>query len=359
MSMRILYIAENLDRPEEHMIRQVHAAGHEVTVLLPKDVPAYDALEKGGIQALPLVLNGRMDLRAVHSITKTLNQENIELVHCLRNNRPLANTLLATHKRPTATVCYRGTTGNLNRWDPGARLTYLSSRVDRIVAVSEGVRQYLLTLEIPAQRIVTIHKGHDVAWYHTDTKPDLSEFGIPPDAFVVGCAANMRALKGVDVLVRSLDHLSTKRDVHLLLIGEVRDPALADLIQQPGYAKRVHALGFRQDASALSGACHAFCMPSLRREGLPRAVIEAMSQSVPPLVTAVGGMVELVEDGISGQVVPPGNPEALADAIATWVDDETGRLQCGRQAKQRIEQSFSLAQTVRKTLALYDDVLQG
>ena len=357
-NMRILYIAEGLDRSEHHMIRAVQNRGNNTYLLLPQDNPLYASLLDQGVRVEPCTLRSRLDVRGIRKIRDMLQSNEIELVHCLRNNRPIANTLMATRGRPTPTVCYRGTMGNLHNWDPGSRLTYLSARIDRIIAVSHSVRQDLLTLGLPTHKIVTIHKGHDIAWYCSDSQMDLTTLGIPANAFVVGCVANMRPLKGVDVLVRALDHLTTSRDVHLLLIGEVRDHALEMLIQQPRYVNRVHAIGYRIDAATLLGACHVCCMPSLRREGLPRAVIEGMSQAVPALVSAIGGMTELVEDGVSGRVVPAGDAQALATVISTWAEDEKERLRCGKNAKLRIANKFSVEHTVKHTLALYQEMLK-
>ena len=355
--MRIMYVADALDRSEEHIVRGVARAGHSVRALLPDTLTAVTGMREAGVEAVPFQPRGRMDLRAVRRIYREIASYEPDVVHCLRENRPLANLLWATRLRPTPTVCYRGTLGNLSWWNPGSRLTYLSRRVDRVVAVSEGVRRYLLDLGLPAERVVTIYKGHDVAWYECSERPDLAEFGISAGAFVVGCVANMRALKGVDFLVRALDHLTTRREVRLLLVGEVRDPKLAELIEQPAYARRVHAIGPRQDANAIAGACHICCMPSVRREGLPRAVIESMSQGLPAVVTAIGGMVELVEDGVSGRVVPAGDAAALGEAISFFAENEAARVEQGRAAKKRIETVFSIDRTVDRTLGLYLDLV--
>ncbi len=325
-------------------------------LLLPDSLPAFDRVRRAAVDVSHFVPRGRVDLRAVRRIRAEIRGYRPDVVHCLRQNRPLANTLLATRAEPVPTLCYRGTLGNLSWWDPGSRLTYLSSRIDRIIAVSEGVRHYLLDLGVPGERVVTIYKGHDVAWYESATRPDLSTFAIPENAFVVGCVANMRPLKGVDVLVRALDHLTTARDVRLLLVGEMRDRELAALIREPAYATRVHAIGERRDAVALAGACDMCCMPSVRREGLPRSVIEAMAQGLPALVSAVGGMVELVEDGVSGRVVAARDAGALAEVISAWAEDEEERQRLGAAAKRRIEGVFNIERTIEKTLALYSEV---
>ena len=98
-------------------------------------------------------------------------------------------------------------------------------------------------------------------------------------------------------------------------------------------------------------------MPSLEREGLPRAVIEAMCLGVPPIVTDVGGMPELVEDGKSGRVVPPGNPRALADAMIAILIDRDLRDTCGQNARLRIEEHFNIKTTITRMATLFEETL--
>jgi L-malate glycosyltransferase len=98
-------------------------------------------------------------------------------------------------------------------------------------------------------------------------------------------------------------------------------------------------------------------MPSLDREGLPRAAIEAMAQGVPAVVTDVGGMSELVRDGVEGFVVLPGRPPALADALLRLMRNPELRRMMGRQARERIRTEFSVERSVSGTLATYESVV--
>jgi L-malate glycosyltransferase len=204
---------------------------------------------------------------------------------------------------------------------------------------------------------VTIFKGHDLDWYRDLARPDLPALGIPGSAFVVGCAANMRRVKGVDVLIRALAHIPDALDVHLLLIGEVRDPLVRRLAADPRWSQRVHLVGFRRDAVALLGACHVACAPSRGREGLTRAIIEAMAQGVPVVVTRAGGLPEMVEDGVSGFIVDVDDAEMLADRIVRLAKDPELRQRMGRAAGLRQQTMFHVDTTVDRTLALYKDLL--
>ena len=123
------------------------------------------------------------------------------------------------------------------------------------------------------------------------------------------------------------------------------------------HPERVHFAGFRRDAPAVMAASDICCLPVLRGEGLSRAVIEGMAYGIAPLVTDVGGNTELVVDGESGLVVPPGDIAALAQALEWLHDHPDERRQMGEAARERIGTHFRSEDTIVKTLALYRELV--
>ena len=119
------------------------------------------------------------------------------------------------------------------------------------------------------------------------------------------------------------------------------------------HPERIHFTGYRNDAPAIAAASDVFVLPSKEREGLPRAVIEAMVYGVTPVVTSVGGMPELVEDGVSGIVVEPKNAPGLSAAIERLYRDRELAASLGQAARQRIARNFHTSQTVTETGELY------
>jgi len=295
-----------------------------------------------------------VDLRAIRQVREELVRGAYDIVHTF-NNKAISNVLCAARKLPVKIVAYRGIVGAVGFLDPMSWMRYLNPRIDRIVCVAEAIRQHFLGmrpkfLRMPPERPVTIHKGHKLEWY-TDEPADLASVGIPPGAFAVGCVANYRPRKGVEVLVEAMEHLP--QDVHLLLIGRMDAGGLTRRIARSPAKARIHRTGFRADAPSLSAACDAFCLPSTRREGLSRAIIEAMAYGVPPVVTDSGGSPELVVDGASGIVVPVNDSKAIADAIERLYRDPEFRQRLGRAARERIATDFRSEDTVRKTIELY------
>lgn len=355
--MRVLVVAGRSDRPEAHVIAGLRSAGAEVRALCDTQGPWFGVLRDAGLPATHLSIGSRLAPGARRAIRNEVEAFAPNIVHAF-TNRALACAIPALRHSSARLVCYRGTTGHLNRWDPGSRLSYLHPRVDAIVCVSDAVRDYLRTLRIPEEKLVTIRKGHELAWYAMSERADLAEFGIPPGAFVAGCVANLRRVKGAHVLLEALRRIPRERPVHALFVGSARDLLVRRLKFDRKLRGRVHIAGFRKDATRLMSAFSVAVMPSLDREGLPKAVVEAMAQGVPAVVSGVGGLPELVEDGVCGLVVPPGDPAALASALLRLADDAPLRWRMGEAARAQIVTKFNVRTTIEQTLALYRTLLQ-
>ncbi len=276
----------------------------------------------------------------------------------LFSNKALQNGLAASRGLPVKIVAYRGIVGNVSFFSPVSWLRFLNPRIDRIVCVADAVRDYFLQmrpafLRMPAERLVTIYKGHSLDWYRA-TPADLTAVGVPVGSFAIACVANYRPRKGIEVLVDALGQLPDSTNPHLLLIGGGMDaPRLKRRIAASPAASRIHVLGYRKDAPALTAACDVFVLPSTKREGLARSLIEAMAYGVAPVVTDCGGSPELVQHGVSGLVVPVADAGALAEAIRTLHDDAALRNRLGAGARERIGRDFRIEDTIAKTLALY------
>jgi glycosyltransferase involved in cell wall biosynthesis len=360
--LSVLCVTEHSDRPEAETFIGLKGEGVDVDVMCSPNARQYPRLAAGGVRVTPLEITSRLDRKAIRSLRAQLAERRYDVVH-LFNNRTVFHGLIATRGYPAKIVVYRGIVGNVGVLSPLSWLRYLNPRVDRIVCVAEAIRRYFLDLRLlgwrlPPEKVVTIYKGHDLAWYR-DPPVDLTACGVPAGAFAVCCVANWRPRKGVEVLIQAFGLLPDDAGIHLVLAGDMRSAALEKLIAAQRQRERIHVLGPRQDAPALAGACDAAVLPSLKREGLPKTVIEAMAYGVPAIVTNVGGSPELVTDGVNGLVVPPGSPEALAAAILRLRNEPALAREFGRRGRERIEREFSNRTTIEKTAALYRALVEG
>lgn len=354
--MKLLIIASKTDPAEHAVFNALASHGIEVDTICHPDSIMPSVVKTLASPAIRHDFSSRLDLAGVRLIRRQLKSKRYDIVQAF-TNRALSCTLLASIGMPLRLAAYRGTMGHLSRFDPASWITYLNPKISKIVSISEAVRRYLISMGIPAGRIVTIHKGQNTAWYKDIQRPALREFGIPPDAFVVGFVGNVRPVKGVDFLIRSAALLPAGSNIHYLLVGEVRDRSIRKLADNPAVKSRVHFAGYRKDAVAITGACNAFAMPSIKREGLCRSLLEAMAQGVAPVISNVGGMPELMINGESGLIVPPMDAQALATAFTKLAADPAGCAAIGRKARERIETIFNVENMTAKYVALYKSML--
>lgn len=360
MSIRILAVTEGADRPTTESFIGLHNRGIAITVICPTEHPNFDRLTRAGVPVLDIRLRKDFDSRGQKQLRKELIRGNYQILHTF-NSKAVTNGIAAAKGLPVKIICYRGIVGNVSFLDPMSWMRYLNPRIDRIVCVCDAIRDYFLSmrprfLRMPEDRPVRIYKGHKLEWY--DAEPvDLAEFGVPEGAFAIACTASYRPRKGVEYLVDAMGLLPDDINAHLLLIGNMDARRLTRRIAKSPAAGRIHRTGFRTDAPAIGAACQAFCLPSTKREGLPRAVIEAMAYGVPPIVTDSGGSPELIERGKSGLVIPVKDSQAIADAIEWLYRDDIRRREMGAQARERIARDFRNEDTVTETIKLYESLL--
>lgn len=354
--VRALALIKDTDRPTIETLCGLQRAGCEIHASCPPKKEARDALTAAGVTHVDFEITQRFDRQGIKRLRHELVDGSYDILHVF-GNRGLQNGIIALRGLPVALVAYRGRVGNVSFLDPFSWLRYLNPRIDRVICVSDAVREYFLNmrpafLRIAPHRFVRIYKGHDLAWY--DIEPaDLVAAGIPGDSFVVASVANYRKHKGIDELVESMAHLPPELPIHLLLVGNMDSPELDDRIAALPHPERVHRIGYRNDAPAFAAASDVFVLSTTIPEGLPRSVIEAMACRRPCIVTGFGGQAELVVDGESGLHVPPGNPAAIAAAIVRLCRDPETRKRLGSAARQRIATHFNVEQTVAQTLELY------
>ncbi len=359
MKPRILHVYREMDLPEVHIVELLRARGVDLDILCHPNNPHNERLARQGIITEPLLCRHRLDTKTIRAIQTKLQNKKYDILHAY-TSRTLSTSIFAARKiqpRPRI-VAYRGALGNVSKFDPTTQLTFRNNNVDKILCVSAAVADYLLSTGIPESKIQTMYKGHDVNWYTSSDREALDAFDIPRDAFVLCCVANMRPSKGVDVLLKAANLLKDDMRFHYLLLGDVRDPKLRELARTLPVRDRLHFAGWRKDAAQLIGACDAMVLPTRGSEGLPKAIIEAMAQSVPVIGTTVGGTPELISDGEDGYLVEPNSAEAIASAISQIASNPERLKSLGIAAKKKIQESFSVTRTADETIELYSQLCE-
>jgi glycosyltransferase involved in cell wall biosynthesis len=245
-------------------------------------------------------------------------------------------------------------------------------RVDRYVTNSEAGARFLESeRRVPSARVRVVPNGIDVEAFAACTtrrQETRAELGIGPDVPVLLTVANLRPPKGLDVLVETASRLaaaaasgavdsSSGPPLVWLIAGDgPLAGALESDLSRRGLTEIVRPLGFRCDIGELAAAADLFCLTS-RREGVPVAILEAMAVGRPVVATRVGGVSELVVDGETGLLVPPGDPTELATALRTLLDHPERRARLGAAGQERARARHAIAYSAAAIASVYDELL--
>jgi len=310
-------------------------------------------LDRSLIPLHNLVCRSKLDFSARKAIRERLRRGRFDVVHAY-TSRALANVLGACRALPAApkVVGYRGTVDRLSRLDPAHWLTFYHPQLSQVICVSRATRDALHASGLPDSKLAVVWEGCCLTDEAPMPRAECTGFGIPPDAFVVGVVANMRPVKGVDLLLRAAQELTDIGNLYWLLIGAVRDRRVKRLASDPRIADRVRLVGPRPGGGRYASLFDLYASPS-RREGFGIAIMEAMACGVCPIVTNAGGCVELVRHGRDGLVVPPENPAALARAIRHLYQHPEYRRRLAESARHRIASEFAIEAWSERLHELY------
>jgi glycosyltransferase involved in cell wall biosynthesis len=239
--------------------------------------------------------------------------------------------------------------GAFSRWKYAA--------CDRTIVVSRAIGGIVEDGGLDAARLRLIYEGVIDRPPQPGGREALAELGVPAGAPVVGNVAALTGHKDHVTLVEAMARLRPRAPEARLVIageGELR-PALEALVRQRGLGDRVIFAGFRRDLDRILPALSVFCLSS-HLEGLGTSVLDAMAFGLPVVATAAGGIPEAVEDGVSGRLVPPRDPAALADALAEVLGDEERRRALGAAGRQRFLQRFTTDHMVDETVRVLSEV---
>jgi glycosyltransferase involved in cell wall biosynthesis len=360
MTISCLVVTSNSDRPETHLFIGLHKAGIDIVVLCPDTAPYRNLLVDAGVPVHDLQLTQRFDKKGITIIREHLKRKKFDIVHAFNNNT-VSNSLIATKDYKCKFIAYRGIEANVSYYDPMSWTTYLHPRVDVIVCVADAIRRYFWNMKIlgiaaPVKKAQTIYKGHDLSWY-SDTAISLQEFDVPEDALTIGCIVNDRPRKGLKYLIAATELLAKNLPIHFVFIGDVKNKELLASIEQSHYSKNIHLLGVQKKAAAIIKSCDICILPAIKREGLPKGIIEGMIQNVAPIVTDSGGSPELIEHGKSGLIVRSGSAQDISDAIERLFNDRELLASMKANAKARIVNDFHTSKTVEQHIDLYKKLI--
>ncbi len=241
----------------------------------------------------------------------------------------------------------------LNRWLYG-RAT------DLVVTVTEAIRSQLVAGGLgAADRVVAIQGGVDADRFRPDTAIGggglRSRLAVPPEVPLIGLVSGFRVMKGHQTMVEAAARLAAAgHRFRLLLIGQGALIArVRGLVEAAGLDGQVSILGFVDDLPATMAALDVALYPALESDGMSRVLFEYLASGVPVVASRVGVVPEVLEDGRTALLVPAGEPEPLAAAIARLLNDAALRRALGAAGAELVRASYSGAQLAERLTALY------
>jgi glycosyltransferase involved in cell wall biosynthesis len=243
---------------------------------------------------------------------------------------------------------------------PAFRRLLLSA--DALPCVSEATRAQFE--DAPSARV--LHDGLAIEPRRADRDTARSALGIPGNPFVCAVLGRISPWKGQEVLIRALAQPALERRNAIALVAgaawageEKREGELMGLAAQLGVERRVHLLGFRDDPETVLGAADVVVVPSTSPDPLPNSALEAAAAGCCVVASDLGGLPEIVRDGETGRLLAPGDPAALAEALAQLASAPSEIERLGRAAAADVRARFTREALLERVQALYDEVLQA
>ena len=231
-----------------------------------------------------------------------------------------------------------------------------------VFPVSRQIQRSLEKGGVRPERLQTLYSGLDMTRV-MDQKSGLDarrRFGIPAEAPVLGTVANLFERKGYEVMIEALPMIvNASPAVHYLIVGsgdaayEARLKAMVEIL---GLESRVHFAGFQESVYPCLAAMDLYVHPALM-EGFGIAVLEAMAMRKPVVATATGGLPEIVQEGETGMLVPPGDADALAKAVSSLLQDPARCRQLGEAGRTRVAAHFTVEAMMDQLVSGYESLL--
>lgn len=361
--MRILQVCSvtTFGGGERHLADLSHALadlGHEVYAASVPGSPLWDELSFL-TEGSTLALSRRNYVKNLTGLAGFVRAHGIEIVHAhaARDYHLAALAVrLASRGRLVLTRHALFPMRRINR--------HLLRGVGRVIAVSQAVAESLRRSGvIESSKITVVHNGIDTARFAPPVAAACASGGDLP--VLVGTVGHLAPIKGHDVFVRAAALVAARRrGVHFVVIGEDKSPQmghrkfLEGLVAELGLSGSVRMPGWRDDIPGLLSSLTLF-VSAARSEPFGLSIVEAMAAGLPVVAAASEGASEIIEDGLSGKLVPVGDPESLAAAIDDLLGDPVERSRLGRNALLAARERYSLARMASDTERVYREVLAG
>jgi glycosyltransferase involved in cell wall biosynthesis len=315
-----------------------------------------------GFQVRIFPCNGRFDNDTSQTIKGYMEKEGVQILH--------------SHNYKSNFYAWRALSNNNIRWvvtkhgrRSGPKLLlynfldgFIVRHADRVIAVSKEIGRKARLAGIAQGKILLIENGVNLERFTANTSPEAikESLGIKKEALVVGTIGALTKEKGHLYLLRAaLKVIRICPEAIFLLVGDgIERPGLEKTASYLGIKDSVIFAGMRKDVPEILSVLNVFALPSLN-EGLPMALLEAQGAQIPVVATSVGAIPDVLQDGVTGILIPPKDPQAMAEAIIMILSDKKLASGIAQKGFDRVKDHFSSEKMASKYLSIYKELIEG
>ncbi len=346
----IIFLATSLNKERfENIVVALMAGGSLI-----------DELTRLNVEAYCVGMKSKFDIMAIKRLYSIIKKSRVDILHTYLFHANLLGRLIGKLSGVPVIISSEECL-DLER----GRFANLSNKItsrfcNRIVVVSDSVGKMLIARDrIPSYKIIRLYSGIEPADYNIniDKVRKKKELGLTKDDIVIGAIGRLRQEKGHEYLIKAMVQVSNHLpNVKLLIVGDGHEEEkLMGLRDAMGLKDKVIFTGYRNDVPEILSILNLFVLPSLE-EGLPLAVLEAMASGKGIVATRIGGTEELIEDGITGILVPPKDVCSLAQAIYELLKEPDKINRLGKAAQEVVRKKFSRNEMLRNYESLYEEL---
>ncbi len=349
---KLLELLKHLDRKNYHIsICSLNNEGE-----LRKD------FENLGAKVKVLGRKHRFDISIIPKLIQFCKREKFDIVQNILFYADVVGTLSAKLAGVLGVISWETISHENESYEPVHRqIAYRFGMkfVDRIVAVSEDVRQSIVKLRnINPGKIITIHYGVNLTKYNNAKRNAAVDFPCNARFPSIAVVARLNEVKGhkylIEALKKVVEHFP---NLKCLFVGDGNyRKDLEEMVREFGLNNNVQFLGFCDNIEEILQTSDLFVLPSIS-EGLPNALLEAMACSVPVVATSVGGIPEVIKDGFNGILVPTRNETALSEKIVKLAKDREYMMKLGKEGRKSVESHYSLQKQIEEFQSVYNELI--
>ena len=346
-----------------YLLEGLRDRGHDVVLATRPESPLAARAAAVGIDGLPIRPINEGDPRVVFRLVRWRRRYAPQLGHVHAAHAHLLVWLASfLVPRVPVVVTRRVDLTIYRRWTMRVNALKYRYRIAHYLAVSQAVRARLLRDGVSADRVTVVPSGvrpRSGDAPGPERESVRRELGIPETALLVVSAGALVRGKGYDTLIEAVARMPTSVNARCVIAGSGKEhAALSDRVDQLGLGDRGRLVGCREDVHALLAAADIYAQPSLQ-EALGTSIQDAMFCGIPIVASRVGGIPELIDDGVHGLLVPPADVTALSDALTELLQSEDRRRSLGEAGQARVRAEFEVGRMVDGTLGVYRQVLEG